>query len=50
MKHILQHPARLVTILLAAATIGFLLLMHLHSDNATACTPEATGMGIIKLI
>jgi hypothetical protein len=50
MKHILQHPARLITFLLIAGTVGLLFLMRAHSANESACANGTQGMAIIKLI
>jgi hypothetical protein len=50
MKHILQHPARLITFLLIAGTLGLLFLMRAHSATGSACANGNQGIGIIKLI
>ncbi|NCI50570.1 hypothetical protein GWC95_11590 [Sediminibacterium roseum] len=50
MKHIMQHPARVATILLIAGTLGLLFLMRAHSNNDSACSGEKASLGIIKLI
>lgn len=51
MKQILQHPARLITLALVAATIwGLLFLMHAHGSDGSTCASETADISVIKLI
>lgn len=49
MKTITQ-PSRLVGLLLAAGTIGLLLLMHVTSAPQARCAEESAGISLLKLI